>query len=272
MAQPPPSTPPTSTTRFPPLATPTSAPKHTGPYQSTSTSTATSPPWPISPAKRSSPFKNDDETKQKRLKAIRDAFSNPSTCNNTTNLDTEGPTPSQPESPQLKGFVNARPPETPQSARVMRTPQSIPGAKKTPESPTASSSTVNARESERRSFTPTPTSSTLIPNRANASTTYKLSDLGLDLSGPRPFVDRNRSSSAGLRYHPQDSRHEEEDSKSEEELWTAFTPSSSAEQVADSLLGIQDEGKGKQKASHEDDEVTWWKVCLHLFFPLYSDY
>ncbi|KAF9452704.1 hypothetical protein P691DRAFT_160879 [Macrolepiota fuliginosa MF-IS2] len=258
-----PSTPtrsPTST-RFLPLATPTSPNTHNQPD---------SGPWPSSPTKRGSPFITT-EARQKRFKAIQGALE-----------DEPRPGPSSSARPTFSRDSRSATtsttvtPATPQSVRAKRLAQSIKEALRTPQSPTQDVPTVNRAKD--RSTTPTP--ATNGPPRASGSgTTYRLSDLGLDLSPThsmhQPQIQNSPGSAGGARsgsgsqyYSPQDTSPRDRDDasdgsrKSEDELWNALAPPPcSQDEVAASLLCHPDKGKGKQKvegSETEDDEITHW--------------
>jgi hypothetical protein len=82
------------------------------------------------------------------------------------------------------------------------------------------------------------------PSSKSFPKTYKLSDLGLDLDGTRPAID-----------------HEDEDDEPD------FSPSSSAEKVAMSLLRTPDNTQGRRRAvefDFEDDDIQFWQVRFVL--------
>lgn len=206
-----PSTPirsPTTSTRFLPLATPTSP----GTLHQSS-------PWQNSPTKRSSPFATE-EARQKRFKSIQEALKQ-----DNSNADDN------------------------------------------------SSSTAKVPSDGSPSPSPIPIDP-LKDSKGCTGTTYRLSDLGFDFGlNPATHTEgRNEALSEASRYDsPQNQVDNDDDTKSEDELWKALTPPSSADEVTASLLISNDKGKGKQKAedSEMEDEVNWFKVTNPITSAIY---
>lgn len=135
------------------------------------------------------------------------------------------------ESVSAETGAQAKPP---MSARAQRISQSISETLRAPKSP-------HRFTSDKDQVMSTPPSSKHFPK------SYKLSDLDLDFDGIHPVISR-----------------EDEDDEVD------FSPSSSAEKVARSLLRSSDntQTRGKRRAIEfdldDDNDAQFWQVCLAL--------
>lgn len=241
----------------------------------------------MSPTKRGAPAFNTPEAKAKRLKAIQDALPG-SSSSNSMDIDS-APPPSSPTCPS-RAVEPTTPNAAPSSARVAMLTEAILSSRpQTPPSPsnatrpsinsTASSATASSSsiipigrhhygDSRNSSVPPAPTFNNGNTTKNGGRMTYNLSELNIDLSGPRisvfqPPASIPSSSNNAIMMDP-------EEQTSEDELWNAVDriPPSSPDEVAANLLSSPDitssrsiptVNKGKQKATEEDreEEVFW---------------
>lgn len=244
---------------LPPLATPTSP----------NTQPATSPTQMNSPTKRTAPFKSTatPESHQKRMKAISDAM----------DIDTISSPPHSPTRPPIRPGINfANIPNLNTNARAGPSTS----RKDSPITPSKSSASEARLAAIRQALTPqSPSVSNPVSARSHTNAPlnpptvtqnggrYNLSELGIDLSTPRPTVSQPRDVVPPA------------NSDSEDELWASFTkhhpppPESSQDEVASNLLSppvdlspvqpvVNGHGrdKGKQKASDDRKEDEFWMV------------